>query len=294
MIELQVKNLKKTYNSQVALDNISYTFKPGIYGLLGPNGAGKSTLMNILVGNLKRNSGEINFNGKDIDGLGRNYRQKIGYMPQQQGVYKSFTLKRFLCYMATLKGIPSEEIPDEVDYVVSLVNLKDKLYSKMGALSGGMKQRAMIAQALLGSPNILIFDEPTAGLDPMERIRIRNMISKIAADKIVIIATHVVTDIEFIANYIIILKKGNIIIADTPVNLSKGLSKKVYEVNIKESELDYYTREYRISNLQRTDEGIRLRLILDDKHQMENNMADEVVATLDDVYLYYFEEEILF
>ena len=224
-MELALNCISKTYKkgSVKALDNFSVTLTPGVYGLLGPNGAGKSTLMNIITDNLNADGGEVVYGGENIKKLGKDYRAVLGYMPQQQGLYDDFTLNRFLWYMAALKGLKKKEAKEKITQLLETVNLTDAAHKKLGSFSGGMKQRALIAQALLNNPEILILDEPTAGLDPKERIRIRNFISEIAEDKIVLISTHVVSDIEFIAKEIILLKKGQLISHDSPNKLTKEL-----------------------------------------------------------------------
>ncbi len=191
----------------------------------GPNGAGKSTLMNIITDNLKLDSGKILWNGQESKRLGAKYREILGYMPQGQGLYNGFTAKRFLNYIAVLKDIPKENIEMQIQKVSKSVNLQDKLGKKIGMYSGGMKQRLLIAATIIGNPNLLIFDEPTAGLDPKERVRVKKIMSDLAKDKIVIIATHIVPDIENIANEIIILKDGIIREKNTPEELIKKYAK---------------------------------------------------------------------
>ena len=187
----------------------------------GPNGAGKSTLMNIITDNLKLDSGKILWNGQESKSLGAKYREILGYMPQQQGLYNGFTAKRFLNYIAVLKDIPKEDIENQIEKVSKSVNLQDELSKKIEMYSGGMKQRLLIAAAIIGNPKLLIFDEPTAGLDPKERIRVKKIMSELAKDKIVIIATHIVPDIENISNEIIILKDGVLKEKNTPEELIK-------------------------------------------------------------------------
>lgn len=213
MLELQ--NVSKRYKEKLALDDVSLSLDKGIYGLLGPNGAGKSTLMNIITGNILQSAGTVLWDKKEIRSLGASYRSLIGYAPQQQGLYDTFTGRRFLSYMATLKGIPHKEMPAEIDRVLTYVNLHDAADCPIGTYSGGMKQRILIAQAVLGDPKLIILDEPTAGLDPKERVRIREKIKAIAGDKIILVSTHVVSDIETIAKEIILLKSGKIIDRDT-------------------------------------------------------------------------------
>lgn len=289
-MELALNCISKTYKkgSVKALDNFSVTLTPGVYGLLGPNGAGKSTLMNIITDNLNADSGDVLYDGENIKKLGKNYRSVLGYMPQQQGLYDDFTLNRFLWYMAALKGLKKKEAKKKISQLLETVNLTDAAHKKLGAFSGGMKQRALIAQALLNEPKILILDEPTAGLDPKERIRIRNFISEIAEDKIVLISTHVVSDIEFIAKEIILLKQGKLVSHDTCQNLVNEIANKVVEVEINKEELKYFQDNYRVSNLYHNDEKIIVRLVTD--NPPENHKLSPQSPTLEDLYLYIFEQ----
>lgn len=288
-MELALNCISKTYKkgSVKALDNFSVTLTPGVYGLLGPNGAGKSTLMNIITDNLNADGGEVVYGGENIKKLGKDYRAVLGYMPQQQGLYDDFTLNRFLWYMAALKGLKKKEAKEKITQLLETVNLTDAAHKKLGSFSGGMKQRALIAQALLNNPEILILDEPTAGLDPKERIRIRNFISEIAEDKIVLISTHVVSDIEFIAKEIILLKQGKLVSHDTCQNLVNEIANKVVEVEIEKEELKYFQDNYRVSNLYHNDDKIVVRLVTD--IPPENYKIQSVKATLEDLYLYVFE-----
>lgn len=288
-MELALNCISKTYKkgSVKALDNFSVTLTPGVYGLLGPNGAGKSTLMNIITDNLNADGGEVVYGGENIKKLGKDYRAVLGYMPQQQGLYDDFTLNRFLWYMAALKGLKKKEAKEKITQLLETVNLTDAAHKKLGSFSGGMKQRALIAQALLNNPEILILDEPTAGLDPKERIRIRNFISEIAEDKIVLISTHVVSDIEFIAKEIILLKQGKLVSHDTCQNLVNEIANKVVEVEIEKEELKYFQDNYRVSNLCHNDDKIVVRLVTD--IPPENYKIQSVKATLEDLYLYVFE-----
>ena len=216
---LCLTNITKKYKEKLALDDVSLELAPGIYGLLGPNGAGKSTLMNIVTGNLKPDGGQVLWDGKEIKSLGAQYRSIIGYAPQQQGLYDAFTGKRFLAYMATLKGISKKEMPEEIARVLSYVNMTEAANRPIGTSSGGMKQRIWIAQAILGDPKLIVLDEPTAGLDPKERVRIRERIAALAGDKVILVSTHVVSDIEPIAKEIILIKSGKIIDQDTVEHL---------------------------------------------------------------------------
>lgn len=222
-MELELEHLTKRYGENTALDDMTITLTPGIYGLLGANGAGKSTLMNLITDNVKRDGGKICFNGEDILSLGDKFRSQLGYMPQQQGVYEQMTAESFISYIGRLKGLKGKALRAQVDHVLELVNLSDVRHKKVGGFSGGMKQRVLLAQALLGSPKVLLLDEPTAGLDPRERVRIRNFIKELAQDRIVLLATHIVTDIESIADQVLLLKKGKLLRVDTPQNLIGAL-----------------------------------------------------------------------
>lgn len=222
-MELQLNHLTKIYGEKLALDNFTYTFHEGIYGILGANGAGKSTLMHLITDNVSRTSGEILLDGTDVLKLGDRFREILGFMPQQQGLYESMTCETFLAYLARLKAIPHKELRSELDRVLTLTNLTDRRHGKLGSFSGGMKQRALLAQAMLGEPKILILDEPTAGLDPRERIRLRNYIHELSRNRIVLLATHIVSDVEAIADDILLLKQGRVVRSGTPAALIASL-----------------------------------------------------------------------
>jgi ABC-type multidrug transport system, ATPase component len=281
---LHLESLTKVYKDKVALDDITFSFTPGIYGLLGPNGAGKSTMMNLITDNLTPTKGRVLLDEKSIDELGAGYRKLLGYMPQQQNVYPELSLRRFLYFMASLKGLSKSAAEEDIRRYVKMVNLEDVLGKKLGAFSGGMKQRALIAQALIGNPGILILDEPTAGLDPKERIRVRNLISEVARDKIVIIATHVVTDIEFIAKEIVMLNGGKILRSGSPTELLKELDGKVWNIFVTDEELPSVNERYRVSNISRDDEGVIARIVAD---SYDGTWRKEAVRpNLEDLYLY--------
>ena len=207
-------------------------------------------------------------------------------MLQQQGIYKSFTGQRFLWYMASLKGIPKKEAKERIENVLNLVNLKDHADKKLGAYSGGMKQRILIAQALLNDPEVLLLDEPTAGLDPMERIRIRNFISEIAINKIVIITTHIVSDIQYISKEILLMNKGKLLLKDNPDTIVESMQGKVFEARIQENQLNKVKEKYNISNIIKTNDGLLARIVSEDKPKELN--INDVKSTLEDTYLYYF------
>lgn len=216
---LTLRDITKKYKDKTALQGVSMELDCGIYGLIGPNGAGKSTLMNIITGNIKPTSGLVLWDGADIRKLGERFRSLIGYAPQQQGLYNSFSGRHFLCYMAALKGIPKKKVRTEIERVLSYVNMNEAADRAIGGYSGGMKQRLLIAQAILGNPKLIVLDEPTAGLDPKERVRIREQIKSLAGDKIILVSTHVVSDIAPIAKEILLIRSGSIIDRDTVENL---------------------------------------------------------------------------
>ncbi|WP_158578224.1 ATP-binding cassette domain-containing protein [Coprococcus sp. OM04-5BH] len=218
-MELALKGITKQYGSKRALDDFSYSFEEGVYGLLGPNGAGKSTLIKIITHSVKPTGGEITLDGDDIFKQKEEYRKRIGYMPQQQTIYPFYTGRQFLNYMGLLKGEDRKSLDDKIQFYLEKVNLISVADKKIGTYSGGMKQRLLIAQTFLGDPDIMIFDEPTAGLDPKERIHVRNLIHDNSAGKIIIVATHVVQDIESIADCIVLQKEGKVAEADAPDKL---------------------------------------------------------------------------
>lgn len=293
-MKLIINGITKSYGSTLALSNFTATLEPGIYALLGPNGSGKSTLMNIITDNLKADSGEILYddgsgNAENVLKMGVRFREKIGFMPQYPGLYPNFTVERFMWYIAALKGMKKEDAKTQIAEILHAVELDDVPRRKIGALSGGMKQRLALAQAVLGDPEILILDEPTAGLDPKQRIAIRNFISKIAFNKIVIFATHVVADIEYIARDIIMLKKGVIVDNSPPQELTKKIEGKVWHVSCDESEVTAFQTKWRVINISRDPEkgNVILRILSDDK---PTNQAYNVTPTLEDYYLYVFED----
>lgn len=288
-MKLEIKNLSMNYGHVQALDNVSIELDNGIYGLLGPNGAGKSTLINLLTDNVKRQKGEILWGGTDILKLGNKYREILGYMPQQQGYYEDFTAGAFLQYIANLKGLSKKDGKKQVDKLLEAVNLTEQRYEKIKNFSGGMKQRLLLAQALLNEPKILILDEPTAGIDPQERIRIRNMISEISTDRIVLLATHIVSDVESIAKENVLLKKGQIIKKGTPYNLMNEIKNYIYEIEVDKEQLGNVYEQYIVSNLRHTENGLLAKVI--SKEKPKGCLSNSAVVNLEDVYLYYFSDE---
>ena len=286
-MRLQINNLTKRYGQKTALDNFSFEFSDGIYGLLGPNGAGKSTLMKIITQIIGQTSGEIIAEDRKVEKHDREYRKLLGFMPQQQAIYPDFTLTRFLFYMAALKGLTKKQAAPQIAELIKRVNLEDCSKMKLGGFSGGMKQRALLAQALLGEPKIIILDEPTAGLDPKERISLRNLIAETAFDKIVIIATHVVPDVEFISKEVLLLKDGKIIVGGAPSKICRTIENKVGELRIEQQQLKEIEENMKIATLSRDSDEIVARVI---SETAPNGNYHTVAPTLEDLYLYHFGE----
>ena len=242
-MELAIQNVTKRYGKITALSGLTVTFTPGIYGILGANGAGKSTMMNLITDNVKRDGGSITFDGVDILKLGDKFRAQLGYMPQQQGVYEHMTAESFVTYIGRLKGLRGRDLKREVNEVLELTNLANVRHKRVGGFSGGMKQRVLLAQALLGDPKVLILDEPTAGLDPKERVRIRNFIKELARDRIVLLATHIVSDIESIADQVLLMKKGELLRMAPPAELIASIPETwtpvAYRLNLEDVYLYY-------------------------------------------------------
>lgn len=284
-MKIEINNLTKIYSSNKAVNDLTLTLSDGIYGILGPNGSGKTTLINLLTDNVKRTDGEILIDDKDILSLGAKYRDLIGYMPQQQALYNDFSAFMYLKYMSSVKGIKHSN--ESINNMLKKVNLYDFKNSKAGTFSGGMKQRLMFAQALLNNPKILILDEPTAGLDPKERINFRNMLAELSKDKIILLATHIVSDIECIADEVILLKKGNLIKKDAPENLMASVSDKVFEIRGTKEDLLALQNNVGLGNIIHDQNGISLRIVTDKPHYSYIPVKDNI--SLEDVYLYYFE-----
>lgn len=287
-MELELKELKKSYGGVHALRGISYKFSTGIYGILGANGAGKSTMINLITDNIIRDDdgGEVYYNGKEILQMGKEFRKKVGYMPQQQGFYEDFSPRTFMRYIAEIKGIRAKDAKMQTEELLSVVNLSKVADKKIGGFSGGMKQRVLLAQALLGKPDILILDEPTAGLDPKERIVLRNYIAGLSKNKIILLATHVVSDIECIADRVLFIKKGRIAAEGTPEELINSMIGKVGEITCSLENIEGLQEKYRIGNIRQRKSGLVLRIAGDtlpaDAVLVDNNID------LEDVYLYYF------
>ena len=287
-MQLELIDLTKRYGDFVALDHLNITFTAGIYGILGANGAGKSTMMNLLTDNISRSNGKILYDGTDILKLGKDFRKILGYMPQQQGFYEHMTAQTFLYYMADLKGIPKRQAAQEIDDLLDATNLSDVRHKKLGGYSGGMKQRVLLAQALLGDPKVVILDEPTAGLDPKERIRIRNFISAMSRNRIILLATHIVSDIESISDQILMMKKGQMVGLCTPGDLIESVADKVKEMSCSPEELDRVQEQYKVGNIFQRHGETWVRIIGDNLSTEGQYVEDHL--SLEDVYLYYLGE----
>ena len=284
-MELSLDRVTKHYGNKIACDRISLSFHQGVYGLLGANGAGKTTLMRMMCGILMPTSGSISFDGIDVSQ--EDYRDVLGYLPQDFGYYPEFSALDFLLYIASLKGLTKQRAKEKSLELLKLVSLDHEAKKKIKTFSGGMKQRLGIAQAMLNDPKILILDEPTAGLDPKERIRFRNLISRLGADRIVLLSTHIVSDVEYIADTILMMKNGQFIHQGAPEAVIRTIEGKVWECTMSQEAADLLCEKYPVINLRQDNREVILRLICEEKPCPE---AITTPATLEDLYLYYFSE----
>jgi len=289
-MELKTVGLTKKFGRKTAVNHLNITLSNGVYGLLGANGAGKTTLMRLLCSLQTPTSGKIVLNGKNIVGLGEKYRELIGYLPQQFGYYPDFTAQDFLLYVSALKGLSDSDAKKKSRELLEAVGLSAESRHKIKTFSGGMKQRLGIAQAMLNDPHILILDEPTAGLDPKERVRFRNLISAFAKDRIVILSTHIVSDIEFIAEEIIMMKSGEILHFGKPHEIISDIEGLVWECTVPTERAEGLAATFNTSNLRNTDRGKTVLRIIADRPPMSN--AVKVQPNLEDLYLYYFKGEV--
>lgn len=288
-MELELKSLTKKYREKIAVDHVSAVFRPGTYGLLGANGAGKTTLMRMICDVLSPSSGEITVNGNRISVMGENYRALLGYLPQNFGYYPDYTAREFMHYIAALKGIPKTAAKNQTRQLLELVSLTSVSDRKIKTFSGGMKQRLGIAQAIFGNPKILILDEPTAGLDPKERARFRNLIADCAKDKIVILSTHIVSDVEYIADHILLMKQGSFLLSGSTQELAHEMEGKVWTCTAMKESLNNLNERYTIVNLHHTSSELAtIRIVADERPQSD---AIAVEPTLEDLYLYHFQGE---
>lgn len=288
-MDIKINNLKKMYGNKVVFENLNLQFNTGVYGILGPNGAGKSSFIKILTTNILEYDGEILVDNIDIKQMTKVYRSMIGYMPQQQAVYDEFTLEQYLYYIGRLKGISRWRISKEIDEIVEKVNLSKVIDKKIRTYSGGMKQRAVFAQSILGNPKLLVLDEPSAGLDPGERVNLRNIIAKNSKNRITIISTHIVSDIEYIADYIILINKGKIVKVGTLDALKTSIKKRVGVMYLSEEEFDKIKIQYSTRIISKNNEVIKVNII-GDKLPNHCLIADIDDINLEDVYIYYIEE----
>lgn len=285
-MELYLNRVAKQYGNKIACDRISLKMERGVYGLLGANGAGKTTLMRMICGVITPTSGEITFNGINVQR--EEYRDVLGYLPQNFGYYPDFRVQDFMMYLASLKGIPKTLARERTSELLELVSLENEEKNKIKTLSGGMKQRLGIAQALLNDPKILVLDEPTAGLDPKERVKFRNIISRLGQDRIVLLSTHIVSDVEYIAEEILMMKEGQILHKGSREEIIQNIRGKIWECRVKETDAERLCSKHTVINLRNEKQETILRVI-SDTLPGENSIAVE--PTLEDLYLYYFQEE---
>ena len=284
-MKLSFENISKLYGDTVALQQIDLTLGSGVYGLLGPNGAGKTTLMRIMTDLLAPSTGRVLLDGQDIAVMGAAFRKKLGYLPQDFGVYPNFTAEQFLLYIARLKGLSKFEAKRQTDGLLHMVGLEGKKQKKLKGFSGGQRQRVGIAQALLGDPEILVLDEPTAGLDPEERIRFRGIISDLSQQKLVLLSTHIVSDLEAVANEIILLRKGVVLEMQKPALLLEHLNGQVWLVTVPAADEAALTKQYVCSNVMHTDGKSVIRLLSKSAPRPD---AVPTAPNMEDLYLYYF------
>ena len=288
-MELKTCGLTKQFGSKTAVKDLNITLTNGVYGLLGANGAGKTTLMRLLCNLQAPTSGQVFLGGKNIAGLGERYRALLGYLPQHFGYYPDFSALDFLLYVSAMKGLEEKAARKKSKELLEAVGLSREAKQKIKTFSGGMKQRLGIAQAMLNDPHILILDEPTAGLDPKERVRFRNLISAFSKDRIVVLSTHIVSDVEFVAEDIIMMKAGQVLHFGNPQEILSEIDGKVWECTVPTDSAEKYAAAYNTSNLRHTGENRTVLRIIADRPPMKN--AARVQPTLEDLYLFYFKGE---
>ena len=284
---MNIQNVSKQYNKKTwGLRDFTLEIGPGVLGLLGPNGAGKSTLMRILATITKPTSGTVTWNGADITKSPNNLRAVLGYLPQDFGVYPNLSAVEFLEYMAVIKGLDSKTMKRRIDELLQVANLVEAAKRPLGGYSGGVKQRVGIAQALLNDPQLLIVDEPTVGLDPEERVRFRNLLSDLSGERIVILSTHIVSDVESTATHIVLIDKGRLLRRAAPEDLLKELENRVWEWSVSSDELVMLKQKYIVSGTIRRSEGVQVRVVSENRPEAS---AQNVSPNLEDAYLYIIE-----
>lgn len=288
-MDLTIDRLSKQFGAKIAVDRVSARLVPGVYGLLGANGAGKTTLMRMVCDVLRPTSGEIRFDGRDVRALGDGYRARLGYLPQDFGYYPDFTALDFMCYLAALKGLGRRAARNRSLELLETVGLADVAGNKVRTFSGGMKQRLGIAQAVINDPAVLVLDEPTAGLDPKERVRFRNLIASFAQDKIVILSTHIVSDVEYIADEILVMRAGSFVMRGAPGEVVAQVAGKVWECHVDVRRADELAAGSCVSNVHYASDGHAVvRVVADEPPTADARPLD---PALEDVYLYVFRDE---
>lgn len=288
-MELTVNQLTKQFKDKTAVNAVSLRLTPGVWGLLGANGAGKTTLMRMIIGILKPTEGEVRYDGIPIAALSERYRNILGYLPQEFGFYPEFNVEDYLAYMAALKGLAANKARSRIDELLIMLTLADVRKKKIVRLSGGMKRRVGIAQALLNDPEVLILDEPTSGLDPGERVRFRNLLSEFAHDRIVLISTHIVSDVEYIATQNAIMKNGSIIATGTTEELVKLVSGKVWRATVSMRQASAYEQQLQMVNLRNEENGQVSIRYLAESPRVENSVLE--TPRLEDLYLWLFPSD---
>ena len=287
---LTIKNVTKRYKDFTALNNINMDFENGLYGLLAQNGAGKTTLIKMIATLIFPSEGEILYKGENIVAMDERYRDILGYLPQDFGYYKNYSPNKFLMYLAALKGIEKSVAKEKIKQLLKLVALEDVADKKMKKFSGGMIQRVGIAQALLNDPKILILDEPTAGLDPKERARFRNLLSELSRNRIIIVSTHIVSDIEFISKEIVMIKEKELLYKDTIDNICEKLHGKVFETEIENKDINDFRRKYLLLSEKQEHKKVKVRFICEESC---NKNWDLVYPNLEDVFLYEYKDDVV-
>lgn len=287
-MELELKNVSKEFSGVHAVNHVSFSMKKGVYGLLGVNGAGKTTLMRMLCTLIRPTGGEILWNGKNILGLGADYRNILGYLPQDFGYYPDLSIYDYMMYIASIKGIRQGAAKKRTKQLLSRVGLAKYEKRKMKTLSGGMARRVGIAQAMLNNPQILVLDEPTAGLDPSERIRFRNLISELSEDRLVLLSTHIVSDVEFIANQIMLMKNGRFFYAGTTEDLVSSMEESVWHCTVPKQSVNDFVGKYLVDNVKTVPGGAELRIL---SKVPPTKQAVREEATLEDAFLLHFGEK---